>query len=93
MEKRKVFYKDEEGPYVVHCNVTGQPPPKITWQKIDNQTNETSILGQKTDGPLLTFPSLDDSIIGNYECTATNMNDKKVSKMIYVDLKGNRCTK
>jgi hypothetical protein len=100
MDQRKIFYKDEQGPYVVHCNVTGQPLPKITWRKIDNQTTETSLMEQKTlrqpyitDGPLLTFHTLDDSIIGNYECTATNMNDRTVSKIISVELKGNRCIK
>jgi hypothetical protein len=99
LEPRKILYRDEEGPHVIHCNVTGQPPPKVEWRKIGNQTTtQTSFLESKTqslpylsDGSLLTFPNLTDDVVGEYECKATNMNEKTVSKLIHIELKGSRC--
>lgn len=60
------------------CHAEGDPPPVVTWVKVDGELPITAT----REGGLLTVPNVQLTDAGTYRCTATNTVGSQTSQVI-----------
>lgn len=72
-------------PLRVPCTANGQPPPKIDWIKLDDESRTT---GRRTFGGSLEFNAIGQDDGGFYECRASNGVEKDLMSRIKLNVLG-----
>ena len=79
-----IQYVPVGGTVTFDCHAEGDPPPAVTWVKVDGELPITASIS----GSMLTIPVVSLSDAGTYRCTATNVVGSQQSQVVlYVQCK------
>ncbi len=73
-----IQYVPVGGQVTFDCHAEGDPPPVVTWVKVDGELPITASLS----GSMLTIPSVQLTDAGTYRCTATNVVGSQQSQVV-----------